>query len=217
MFDADLAFSTPTGVHAEANFAKIVSDPADGTGAPRRPGTRPGRAPNTDIIGDRVTLTQLIQGISDPSTVIATPAFSGGGALTFSVGKTWTDPLADIPSLIPLDDGLQTHPDHRGLLHSFAASVNSASFSSLSLGSLGFDMRVNVPGAAKTMRMMANLADAATSADTTDAYPTRLLNTAIQNALNAAFGPDYTGAVPQLVRADIVASGSGYRLAPTAL
>ena len=77
-------------------------------------------------------------------------------------------------------------------------------------------MRVNVPGVAQH-DVTVNLADAATSAGTTDADLTGLLNTAIQNALNAAFGPDYTGAVPQLVRADIVASGSGYRLVLTAL
>ena len=118
VFDADLAFSTPTGVHAEANFANFVSILLDGNGSIDA-GLELGlKNPNTDIIGDRVTLTQLIQGISDPSTVIATPAFSGGGALTFwsdfdhFAGRYFQpDPARRRPA--------DTAPDHRGLRQSF--------------------------------------------------------------------------------------------------
>ena len=76
--NADLGISLPGGSTASATFAEFISIELTGNGNIDA-GIELGlKNPNSGLLGDRVTLTQLIQGLSDPSTIIATPAFAGG-------------------------------------------------------------------------------------------------------------------------------------------
>jgi Ca2+-binding RTX toxin-like protein len=132
---ADLAITTPGGLNASAVFGDFVGITLSGTGA-LNAGLQAGlKNPNTGELGGRVTLAQLIRGLSDIGTIVETPNFSGGGSFDLGVSTT-----PDIGSLIPLGGLPKVTINLDDFGNPFTASFVSRALSAFNFDAASFDI-----------------------------------------------------------------------------
>jgi len=201
--------AVPEGISASATFGNFVTISLDG-GATLTAGVEAGlKNPTTGELGGKVTLKQLIQGISNPSSIIQTPAFSASGSFDLGVSIS-----PSLPGLIDLDALPRLTINIEDFGNPFAASATSDALSTLNLGSSSFDIKLNVPGVGERTITVSLNGIATTVTGLEDE-----LNVAIQAALDAdsALAAAFPAGVPEFIRANIVGSGGQNKLVLTAL
>ncbi len=180
---------------ASATFGDFVSIGLKGDGALGVEVQTGLKDPDTGVLGDRVTLTELIQGLGDITSVIATPSFTTTGGLDLGV---FIDPA--IPGLIDLA-GL---PRVQIGLDGFAVSLTGGSFGpdAFNLGDGSFDIRLDVPGVGQRTVTVSLAGVDFTGVTDTAGFETAI-NTAMTNALDTALAADFPGGVPSLLTASL--------------
>ncbi len=199
----DLAISG--AIDASAVFGDFVGINLLGT-ANLNAGLEAGlKNPTSGELGGRVTLAQLIRGLSDIGSIVETPNFSGGGSITLGVSTT-----PDITSLIPLGGTPQVTINLADFGNPFTASFVSEALSVFDFGDLGFDITLASDNSTlDNLTVTVSLSDLLTNGNLslTD------LAGDLAGAIQAAFDANATlqglfgvGNVPQLVSASAVAS-----------
>jgi hypothetical protein len=134
-------------IDISATFGNFLSVGLQGDGALSLSLATGLKDPDTGVLGDRVTLSELIRGITDIGSVIETPQFAVGGGLNLGLTLEPDIPLVDISSLPRLAINLT---DFGIALSGGSFSLTEQTLSSFGTGS-SFKLRYDLSGVEQTI------------------------------------------------------------------